>query len=85
MTVKNVTIYDKEEIDNYEDSRRVPVKKLSVYRIVFAQLTRYYNLGKINNLTFEQVNEKVKAKFPNSRFNPYHFAHYKHKFLVEAP
>lgn len=68
----------------YAESRRVPIKKLSVFKIVFNCLQKAYDKGTINSVTFEEVNKEVRKHFPESKFNPFHLAHYKHKFLIEA-
>lgn len=72
------------DMELYGESRRKPVVKRSVYRIVFTCLQKAYNKGKINDVTFDEINLEVRKHFPDSKFNPYHLAHYKHKFLVEA-
>ncbi len=85
MPVKNVK---KEKLSNeelYYASRRVPVEKKSVYRVVFTCLQKAYVSGNINDVTFEEINKEVRKHFPESKFNPFHLAHYKHKFLIEAP
>jgi hypothetical protein len=73
------------EFELYEESRRIPVIKRSVYRTVFVCLQKAYDAGKINEITFDEVNKEVRKYFPESKFNPFHLAHYKHKFLIEAP
>lgn len=69
----------------FDASRRVPVVKKSVYRVVFTCLNKAYEAGRINDVTFDEVNKEVRRYFPESKFNPFHLAHYKHKFLIEAP
>lgn len=76
---------NQEEIDLMHAGRRIPQKKRSVYRCVFVVLQRAYDAGKINQVTFFEVDKEVRKYFPNSKFNPLHLAHYKHKFLVDAP
>lgn len=85
MPKAKVEVLSKEDIDLLNTGRRKPQKKRSVYRIVFKCLQRAYDEGKINQITFDDVNKEVRKLFPLSRFNPYHLAHYKHKFLIEAP
>lgn len=88
MPVKVIKKKEAEELsdfDLYAESRRTPIVKRSVYRTVFACLQKAYDAGKINQLTFDEVNKEVRKHFPESKFNPFHLAHYKHKFLIEAP
>lgn len=85
MSQKKVELISKEEEELYENSRRTPVKKKSVYRIVYKCLSKYYIKGKIHEVTFAEVDLEVRKQFPTSKFNPFHLAHYKHKFLIEAP
>lgn len=73
------------EAELYDESRRKPVVKRSVYRVVFTFLQKAYDKGSINDIKFEDVNKEVRRYFPESKFNPFHLAHYKHKFLIEAP
>lgn len=58
-------------------------KRKTVVGIVRQFLKNYYDENKLQDLKFDDVNAAVKAEFPNSKFNPYHLAHYKHKFLVK--
>lgn len=85
MGKKKVEVFTKEELEMMHVDRRVPLRKISIYKIVFTCLQKAYDNGRINQLTFNEVNVEVRKRYPNSRFNPYHLAHYKHKFLVEAP
>lgn len=88
MPVKTIRNKDATKLSNrelYDESRRVPIVRKSIYRIVFTYLQKAYDAGKINDVAFEDVNKEVRKHFPDSKFNPFHLAHYKHKFLVEAP
>lgn len=85
VKTKSKVVTRPEEFKLYDETRRQPVKKRSVYRTVFFCLQKYYKDGKIHELTFENVSKEVHKHFPDSKFNPFHFAHYKHKFLIEAP
>lgn len=58
-------------------------KRVTVVGIVRSFLDKYYQEGRLHEIKFDEVNNAVRAAFPNSRFNPYHLAHYKHKFLVK--
>lgn len=58
-------------------------KRKTVVGIVRSFLKHYYDENRFQELNFDEINAAVKAVFPNSRFNPYHLAHYKHKFLVK--
>ena len=60
-----------------------PTKRITVVGIVRSYLSKYYEEGKLHELKFDEVNAAVRAHFPNSRFNPYHLAHYKHKYLLK--
>jgi hypothetical protein len=57
-------------------------KRITVVGIVRAFLTEHYEQDKFHEMKFDDINKLVREKFPNSKFNPYHLAHYKHKFLV---
>lgn len=88
MAVKTIRRQDVAKLTNqelYDESRRKPIAKKSVYRVVFTCLQKAHKKGSINELTFEEVNVEVRKHFPDSKFNPFHLAHYKHKFLIEAP
>lgn len=60
-----------------------PEKRMTVVGIVRSYMRKYYDEGRWDELNFDEVNAAVRASFPNSRFNPYHLAHYKHKFLLK--
>jgi hypothetical protein len=57
-------------------------KRDTIVGIVRTFLTENYEQNKFHEMKFDDVNKLVREKFPNSKFNPYHLAHYKHKFLV---
>lgn len=60
---------------------RIPRK--TIVGIVRSFLQKYYDEDKLHELKFDDVNLVVKTAFPQSKFNPYHLAHYKHKFLLK--
>ena len=60
-----------------------PTERITVVGIVRSYLRKSYEEGKLHEVNFDEVNAAVRAHFPNSKFNPYHLYHYKHKFLVK--
>lgn len=51
--------------------------------IVRSFLAKSYEENKLDKLSFNEINNAVRVSFPNSKFNPYHLAHYKHKFISQ--
>jgi hypothetical protein len=59
------------------------IKKPTVVSVVRSFLQKYYDENRLHELKFEDIDAQVRVHFPNSKFNPYHLAHYKHKFLLK--
>jgi hypothetical protein len=58
-------------------------KRETVVGIVRTFLTKHFEEDTFYEMRFDDINKLVKEKFPDSKFNPYHLAHYKHKFLLK--
>lgn len=71
-----------ELIDEQVQPALQPARK-TVVGIVRSFLQHHYEEGTIDALNFQDIDAEVRKHFPESKFNPYHLAHYKHKFLVK--